>query len=132
MLESYIKEKKIDDNIVITGQLDRESVRDLYHASDILLHPVKSQGGWLSPFEALCAKKPIVVSREMTAADIIERENIGIVTNDFTGAIDKVYNNPEKYYDIADKGGKWVRDNLNWDNFCQGMLNLFNKAMGEK
>ncbi|CAD7769511.1 D-inositol-3-phosphate glycosyltransferase [Candidatus Methanoperedenaceae archaeon GB50] len=132
MLENYIKEKNLEQNVVFTGHLNRESVKDLYHACDVLLHPIKSQGGWLAPFEALCAKKPIIVSREMTASDIIRREGIGIVTDDFAEAILDIYNNPGKYYEIAERGQAWVKGNLNWDNFCEKMVDVFYRAIGVK
>ncbi|MBW2044759.1 MAG: glycosyltransferase family 4 protein [Deltaproteobacteria bacterium] len=125
MVEEYIKEKKLGDRVLITGHLSRESIRDLYHACCLLLHPIEPQGGWLSPFEALCARKPIVVSPGMTASGIIKREKIGVVTKDYAGAILDIYNNPDTYRQVAMRGQEWVRDNLNWDRFCEKMLNLF-------
>jgi glycosyltransferase involved in cell wall biosynthesis len=132
MLERYIKERGLEKNIIFTGHLDREHIRDLYHACDVLLHPVKSQGGWLAPFEALCAKKPIVVSTEMTASEIIKRENIGIVTNNFSEIILDIYKNPEKYNEMAERGSMWVRKNLSWNKFCEKMIEIFYKAIGER
>lgn len=129
MLKKYAKERDLEQNVIFTGHLSRESVRDLYHACDILLHPIKPQGGWLAPFEALCAKKPIVVSTEMTASDIIQREKIGTVTDYFAETIRDIHNNPDKYYEIAERGQAWVRGNLSWDKFCEKMVNLFYKAM---
>jgi glycosyltransferase involved in cell wall biosynthesis len=129
MLEKYIKEKGLEQNVIFTGHLGRERVRDLYHACDVLLHPIKSQGGWLAPFEALCAKKPIVVSTEMTASDIIKRERIGIVTDNFAEAIWDIYNNPDKYNEIAERGQAWMRENLSWDKFCERMVDVFYKAL---
>jgi glycosyltransferase involved in cell wall biosynthesis len=118
MLEKYIREKKLEQYVIFTSYLNREEIRDLYHACDVLLHPIKSQGGWLAPFEALCAKKPIVVSTEMTASDIIKREKIGIVTDDFAEAIWDIYINPDKYNEIAEKGQVWVMEILRWDICC--------------
>jgi glycosyltransferase involved in cell wall biosynthesis len=132
LLERYIKERGLDKYVIFTGHLDRELIRDLYHACDVLLHPVKSQGGWLAPFEALCAKKPIVVSKEMTASEIIKRENIGIVANNFSEIILDIYRNPEKYNEIAERGSMWVKKNLSWDKFCEKMIEIFYKAMEEK
>jgi len=132
ILERYIKERGLDTYVIFTGHLDRGQIRDLYHACDVLLHPVKSQGGWLAPFEALCAKKPIVVSTEMTASEIIKRENIGIVTNNFSEIVLDIYRNPEKYNEIAERGSMWVKKNLSWDKFCEKMIEIFYKAMEEK
>jgi len=129
ILKKYAKERNLEQNMIFTGHLSRESVRDLYHACDILLHPIKPQGGWLAPFEALCAKKTIVVSTEMTASDIVEREKIGIVTDDFTETIWDIYNNSDKYNEIAERGQAWVKKNLSWEKFCEKMVKLFYKAI---
>lgn len=128
-LEKYIREKNLGEYVIFTGQLDRKEIRDLYQACDILLHPIKPQGGWLAPFEALCAKKPIVVSPEMSASDIIKREKIGIVTNDYAGVIMEIHRNANKYLEMAERGGEWVKTNLNWDIFCQRNLNVFQKVL---
>jgi len=63
-VKEYIKEKKLDKYVIFFGSSDRNRIRDLYNACDVLLHPIKPQGGWLAPFEALCAGKPVVVSPE--------------------------------------------------------------------
>jgi len=128
-LKKYIKKKKLEDIVVFTGHLDRMQLRDLYHACDVLLHPVKSQGGWLAPFEALCAGKPIVVSNEMSASDIIRKEKIGIVTDNFSEAIRKIYKNPDKYREVGKRGQEYVRKNLSWEKFGQNMVNLFCKLV---
>ena len=131
-LEKYIRDKNLGKYLIFTGQLNREEIRDFYHICNILLHPIKSQGGWLAPFEALCAKKPIVVSPEMTASEIIKREKIGIVTNDYSKTIMEIYRNTNKYLKMGKRGGEWVKTNLNWDTFCQKNLNLFQRVLKSK
>jgi glycosyltransferase involved in cell wall biosynthesis len=128
-LKKYIREKNLGKSVIFTGQLDRGEIRDLYHACDVFLHPIKPQGGWLAPFEALCAKKPIVVSPEMSASEIIKREKIGIVTDNYPEVIIEIYRNMNKYFEIGERGGEWVKTNLSWDVFCQKNLNLFQKAL---
>lgn len=132
LLKKYIQEKNLQEHIVITGHLSRIEIRDLYHAADVLLHPIKSQGGWLAPFEALCACLPVIVSEEMTAADILQRENIGVVTNDFAETILDVYKQMEEFRQIAIRGEQWVKHNLSWDTFCEKMLQMFYKARQDK
>lgn len=124
-LEKYIMKNGLEDIVVFTGHIDRRKVRDYYYACDILLHPIKSQGGWLAPFEALCAAKLIIVSPEMTASDIIMREKIGIVTDHFVEAITKIYKDPSEYQTLATRGREWVRENLSWNKYCEKMLEIF-------
>jgi glycosyltransferase involved in cell wall biosynthesis len=86
----------------------------------------------LAPFEALCAKKPVIVSSELTAANIIKKERVGIVTKDYAKAILDIYNNPDKYHESGKRGEKYVRENLSWDRFCKGMVDVFYKATNNK
>lgn len=129
MLKEYVQRKKLDKCVLFTGNLSRRIVRDLYKACDVALFPIKSQGGWLSPFEALCAGKPIIVSSSMTAANIIKRNDLGIVTDNFSDAVMNIYKNQKKYNIIANKSRKWVKENLSWDKFCESIIELFQKVL---
>ena len=126
-IKTYLHDHQLDDQVEITGHLNREQIRDLFHSSNALLHPIGSQGGWLSPFEAICAGLPIVVSPEMTAADIVQKENLGVVTRDYAGALMDIYQKPDKYRKMKDRRAAWVRENLSWDLFSENMI-LGNKA----
>ena len=131
-LRSYARKKKLEKNIVFTGHVSRKIVRDLYKACDVALFPTKAQGGWLSPFEALCSGRPIIVSRSLTSSDIIKRNGLGIVTDDFAGAVLEISRNRGKYDAMADRGRLWVRKNLTWDRFCGKMVKLFEKASSQR
>lgn len=129
MLKEYVHMKGLEKYVIFTGHLPKLVIRDLYHACDLSVFPIRTQGGWLAPFEALCASKPIIVSPSMTAATIIEREKIGVVTNDFAKAVWDVYNDSSPYYDMARRGKRWVADNLSWDMFCQRMVEVFESVL---
>lgn len=127
LLRRYVHRSGLENRVIFTGHLPRTDVRDLYAACNVALFPVKPQGGWLSPFEALCANKPIVVSTQMTASDLIKRNKIGWVTEDFAKAIFDIYKNQTKYRMIAKRGRMWVKENLAWDKFCEKMVACFRK-----
>lgn len=124
-LEDYILRNDLKSHVLFTGHLTRERLRNLIHASNVILHPIKEQGGWLSPFEGLCAGRPIVVSEEMTASDIIRNEGIGVVTGEYAKAIMHIHSNPARYDEMAARGAAFVRKNLSWERFSEGMLRLF-------
>jgi glycosyltransferase involved in cell wall biosynthesis len=129
VLRRYVCEKSLQSYVKFLGFQPREVIRDLYHISDIIVHPVKEQGGWLTPFEALCAAKPIVVSHQMTAADIIKKENIGVVTDDLVSAILQIYRSPKEYRRMGLKGQRYVAENLSWESFGRRMLSLFERVL---
>lgn len=128
-IDDYIKMNDLRGKVVITGHITREELRDWYCAGDVLLHPILSQGGWLSPFEALCAGMPVIVSRDMTAADIIVDNGFGTVTDDYEGSLLGVYMNPGGHQANARRAAEWVRANLSWDTFGGAMLNVFRSAL---
>ena len=129
LLKNYIYRRGLDSHVIFTGQLSQEEIRDLYHASDVALFPIKSQGGWLSPFEALSAGVPIVVSTSMTASSIIKSEGLGIVTDDFKEAVMEIYVDRDRYKEMAEKHGEWVSKNLSWDRFGEKMVKIFEEVL---
>lgn len=131
-MDKFIAEKGLADDVVFTGHVDRQKLRAYYQGCDVLLHPVRAQGGWLAPFEALSAGLPVVVSPEMTAAAMIASEKIGIITQDYAGVIAEMQQHPQTYQAMAQKGREWVRQNLSWDKFGEGMLGVFNATLAGK
>ena len=76
-MKKYVKDNDLENNVIFSGHINKELMKSLYHSCDVLLHPVRSQGGWLAPFEALCASKTVIVSPEMTASNIIRNNDFG-------------------------------------------------------
>ena len=127
LIKNYIKDHNLENYILFTGNVSREVIRDLYKAADVSLSPIKSQGGWLAPFEAISAGLPIIVSKNITCRNIIEREKIGTVTDNYVDAIIDIYKNPEKHKKITSKGQEFVKSSLTWDNFSKTMLESFKR-----
>ena len=128
-MRKYVVNNGLEDNVVFLDFQAREVIRDLHHLADIVIHPVNEQGGWLTPFEALCASTPIIVSKRMTAASIISKEEIGIVTDDLVTAIFEIYNCPEEYRKMALRGKQYIANNLSWDAFGKRMLSVFENVI---
>ena len=130
-MDEYIRTKNLHDHVHFTGHIGRAELRRAYYASDVLLHPIKDQGGWLSVFEAMCAEKPVVVSEEMTAAAIIAKNGIGTVTNDFAEGILDIYRQPERHRDRTQLAKRFVQNKLTWDRFGEEMLKVFDTARSQ-
>jgi glycosyltransferase involved in cell wall biosynthesis len=131
-LKDYVKKKKLEDYIVFTGNVSREEVRKFYKMSDVALFPVKSQGSWLSPFEALSAGVFVIVSNQITCKDIIRKNKLGIVTNNFEEAVLKVYKNKEYFENEIKKAQIWIKKNLTWKNFSEKIILLFERCINKE
>lgn len=128
-IDNYMKENKVEKNILFTGNLSREDLRDLYKACDVGLFPVGKQGGWLAPFELLCARVPIIVSEEMGAASIIKKFGLGVTTKNYLKALLEVYNKQKGHKKQAKIAAEFIKKNLGWNVFADKMIGAFKDAM---
>ena len=128
-IENYIKENKLGENVLFTGNLKREELRDLYKACDVGLFPIGKQGGWLAPFELLCAGVPVIVSEEMGAASIIKKFNLGTITKDYSKSLFDIYNKKAEYKKQAKISSLFIKKNLGWSVFSEKLIKTFEEAM---
>jgi len=121
VLKPFIDDYGLQEYTEVLGQQTHEELRYLLYTHDVLLHPVKGQGGWLVPFEAMCTGLPVVTIPLFSASSLIEDNNLGIVTR----AIEQVIVN--KGYEKLDtkKIKDWVRGNLTWEKFGESMVKVF-------
>ncbi len=128
-LKEYVKEKKLEKHVLFAGYLKtREELRDIYKVADVGLFPIKKQGGILAPLEALCAETPIIVSKEIEIASLVEKNELGIVTKDYVEALLKIFKDKKAYNEQAKKGAFFIKDNLSWKAFSEKMLTYYTAA----
>jgi len=123
-LERYIEKKKIGDHIIFIGHKNREELRTLYNVSHVAVSPVKGQGSWLSPFEALATGKPVIVSPELSCSTLIRENSIGVVTDSLENALLDVYERYGYFLGKAYEGRRFVLENLTWKRFCEKFLEI--------
>jgi len=129
-LERYIQAKNLEKYILFTGNLRREELRDLYKASDIGLSPIGKQGGWLAPFETLCAGTPIIVSPELGASSVIEKYRLGKVTSHFANAVLEIRGN-SSFKTQAKRSSIFLKKYFGWDRFTDKLISSYKEAWKE-
>lgn len=126
-LDSFISQNDLQGSVLFLGHLARAMIREWFYRSHVLLHPVKSQGGWLAPFEAISAGLPVIVSPELTCGEILRREGIGIVTTQFSQAVKDVARHGGAFYGAGSIGIEWVKKNLGWDSFSERLREILSR-----
>jgi len=111
--------------VLLIGQRTQEEIRSLFHSHDILLHPVKGQGGWLTPFEAMCAGLPTITMSSFSASNIISEHNLGVVTEN---TADSIINKHVENFN-TEKAKEWVKENLTWGKFGENMVKVFEETI---
>ena len=129
-VEQEIMKNKLYADVIFTGKLTSEEVRDLLKASNVAIQPNKGQGSWLSVFEALSCGIPILVSEDFTGKELIFMRECGRVCKNegYVSAIEEIYN---KEFDMTGEGiemdQEWIKENLTWNNYCKKMVEVFNE-----
>lgn len=128
------KELRLEKNVVFTGFVDEEELTDYYAEAELFLNPAIRQSWGLVPFEAMTAKTPVVISSDTGAAKVIQENDIGSVLDPlqpeiWAEKIVELLENEEERKKMADKGHKWVNENMSWEIFTKNMLNIFESVI---
>lgn len=119
----------VDNHVSFLGHVSSETVRALYRACDINLFPATGQSWGLTPLEALCTGRISIVSNDCGSAELLEAEDIGIVSeptaHEFASSILKCHAFPELYKEKARKGRDYVMRFVTWNHYTESVLQLF-------
>jgi len=124
-VRAKVAEYGLMGDVILTGFLPREKIRELYRLSDAAIFPGAGQGNFLSVFEAMSAGLPVYVNQEIPCASILEKNDIGCVCKSIDSFVHAIKTNHE-IGDFPSHAG-WVKENLKWDDFCSKMFEVFNE-----
>lgn len=104
-------------------EMPRERLRDQYYPYiDCVLHPIKLQGGFLTPLEAAAANRPVIVSQECSCSDIIYNHYLGLVSSEsYSFWLKYIYDNgyvPRR---------EWIQGNLTWEKYYDGVMSILER-----
>ena len=104
------------------SEVTRYELRDLYYPYiDCVLHPIKNQGGYLTPLESAAANRPVIVSLDCSCSDIIMYHELGIISyseRNYPMWIDYIKN-----YGYT-PNREWIKKYRTWHNFLTRMQDV--------
>jgi glycosyltransferase involved in cell wall biosynthesis len=80
-LRARIEASPARARIRLLGRVPEAVKRDLYHASDVLVHPARVEGFGLSVAEAMASGRAALVSRAGSLPEIVEEEVTGLLAS---------------------------------------------------
>lgn len=110
-------------------------LRRLYSQADVLIHPIKPQGGWLVPFEALSAGTPIIVSDELTCSDVVRQNHLGTVAYqaaDYVAALRQLSKDGEACRSEVEHAREWISHNLTWEIHGERTIRYFGRLLASE
>ena len=130
-LKADIRARGLEPLVEFVGQKSKHELVEYYREADLCLFPVRTQGGWLAPFEALSCEKPVMVSTTMGASALIGEHAFGFVSEDFASDILEVVAQRASWEARARRACTWTRQNLTWQRYADQMLAVFERTLEE-
>jgi glycosyltransferase involved in cell wall biosynthesis len=132
MLSEEVERRKLG-NIIFTGFIKHESVRDYISAGDVAIAPYKKteEFFYYSPikiFEYMACEVPVIASNVEIVRDTIERHRCGLLAeqnnvDDFVKKISFLLNESKLRKKMGRNGRKAVVKNYQWSNVAQTLIN---------
>ena len=108
-----------------------------YINSDILVYPASFEIFGLVPFEAIMCGIPVIVTKNTGCGDLILESNSGLVVDyenyvQLKDAMKFFLENPEKSNLYVERGKKYIKDKLSWDNIVNEYLEVYNDIINNE
>lgn len=122
------------DNVVFTGRISEELLREAYIASDIFVLPSLAEGLPTVLLEAMQHKKAIIASDISGNNDLIQNNYNGILVNvkssmEIANAINSLMTNPEKIKQLGFRAYNTVKEDYLWENITNNIENVYKKNL---
>lgn len=139
-----IEESKKLKNIIVTGNLTREEMNNIYSKIDIVVCPSREDPLPIVMTEGMMYRKPCIASDSTGTADYIKNGINGFVcktedVEDLCGKMRYFINHPEKIEEMGDEARKVYEEYFTMDKFADRLCNemqktidVFNKKKMEK
>lgn len=128
---SKVQKKYPNVQLIQLWDVPQGSIREAYHYSTVLLHPVKNQGGWLVPFEAMSAGLPVVTTVDFTASSLVKKLG-GLATiysiDEMASSVCTILDNYDNFKDNQ-KAKEYIREELSWEKYGERMEAIFEEVL---
>ncbi len=128
-LKELAKNLKIEDNVIFTGQANRQEVNNYLSMADIFLLNTNYEGMSHLLLEAIKAGLPIITTPAGGNPETIKNNQTGILVGyrkkeEWIEAIEKIFNNPELAEEFV-RNAQEDSKRFNWNNLVQETINIF-------
>lgn len=123
---------RVEDKVLFWHSCCDEELAKVYAACDVFIFPAHITWG-LAVIEAMAASKPVVVSRECGASEIIQNGVNGIIVDnanpeEWARQIELLMNRPERKK-LGENAYQYVSKNLSWGKYAGNMTKVFQQAI---
>ncbi len=132
-LEALARRLGVDDAVRFHRRVSLSQLASLYRGADVLLVTARDHQSWgLTPFEALAAGTPAVVSAEIGAAPLLSSRGAALVVAPEESAFAEATGQLLEDRVLAERlvaNGRALLDELTWERYAKECAHAFDRAI---
>ena len=123
----------VKDKVIFFQNCSDEDLAQIYAACDVFIFPAHITWG-LAVIEAMVASKPVLVSTQAGASEIIREGQNGILIREpyainMAENIEKLIRDPELRRKMGKKAEEYAKENLSWEIYVKKMETIFQQTI---
>jgi glycosyltransferase involved in cell wall biosynthesis len=125
----YYEQSPLKDNIIFTGYISDDELRDVYQNSFLYVFPSFYEGFGLSILEAFFYGKPVACSNQSALEEVSGDASVKFNpydVDDIKKAMERILSNPSLYEDCVQKGTERVKK-FSWNNHVHKIIDEYEK-----
>lgn len=127
---NYIRQNRLENNIIFTGALSLEEIRELYATADIFVMPSLAETGPLVTLEAMATGKPVIGTTLGAMPEQIRDGWNGFLVDpgdewQLAGKIKYLLDNPEERKRMGANSRRYVEEEFDWRKVTEKLSSIY-------
>ena len=80
-IRAYAKERRVEKNVIVVGEVSDEELADYYNLCDVFVMPSTQEGFGIVFLEALASGRPVIAGNRDGSRDALLNGNLGLLVN---------------------------------------------------
>jgi glycosyltransferase involved in cell wall biosynthesis len=136
-LKALAKNLGVQDQVIFSGKVENEEIRDFYCACDAFLFPNENQTWGLAVLEAMACGLPVLVSQGAAVQEVLTDQETALLfpardPEALSQKIQLLVSNTSLRGSIAEKGMALARSTYNWTRFAEQNVEVFRELLREE
>jgi glycosyltransferase involved in cell wall biosynthesis len=132
-LRERIRGLGLEENVILTGRIDRGRMPDIFHDLDISVSTHRNEGFGIVHIESMAAYTPVIAYNSGGIAEIVEKGGGVLVdgkTAEFSEAVIDLLGDDAKRIGLGREGRRVVEENFSVDIMGENHLAFYKKLLG--
>ncbi len=134
LLTKLSEELNLKEKVILLNSATDRELAEVYAACDVFVYPSSASPWGLVVTEAMAAGKPVIVSKEVGTAEIIQNGENGIVIDEATPEkvaeqVELLINDRGLCKKLGENAFNYVKNNLSWKRYAENVEKVLTSAL---